>query len=212
MLRSYLEVTPANGATNKPELSPRTLTNDSFRSQVSDTSVWISPAGWNVSKLLELSDTVRAALDDGEDLKPTELADLALVLGMMVSYEMDDAKLSKVERASHKIDILSIQRARLDKLLADMMRADDKAAKPGNKFAATGLWPEIEIARSLQKSWRERFKIEYLSLDRRRCDDLIAGGLCEMLFSSKSGGREDWSQETVGLSEKEGMTHFLPGQ
>lgn len=174
--------------------------------------MWISPTGWNVSKLLELSDTVRVALNDGKALRPTELGNLAFVLGMMIADEMDDARQSKSERASQKVDITLVQRARLDKLLADMMRADEKVAKSGSKFAATGLWPEIEIARSLQTYWRGRFKIDYFSLDRRRCDDLIAGGLGEMLFSNVSGGREDWSQEAVGLSEKEGIAHFHPGQ
>lgn len=131
---------------------------------------------------------------------------------MMIADEMDDARQSKSERASQKVDISLVKRARLDKLLADMMRADEKIAKYGSTFAATGLWPEIEIARSLQGYWRKRFKVEYFALDRSRCDDLIAGGLREMLFSDGSGGRDDWEQDAVGLSETEGIAHFLPGQ
>ncbi|ROW12163.1 hypothetical protein VMCG_00306 [Cytospora schulzeri] len=193
---------------------PRTSTNESFQSQSSDTSVWICATGWNVPKLLELSDTIRAALNDGRDARPTELGDLTFVLGMMIADEMDDARQSKGQRASQKVDLTIVQRARLDKLLADMLLADEKGAymKSKSRSEAAALWPEIEIARSLQKYWRSRFKNEYFALDKRRCDDLIAGGLRDMLFSNVSGGQEDWSYETVGLSEKEGIAHFLPGQ
>lgn len=193
---------------------PRASKNESFRSRASDTSFWTSPTGWNVSKLLDLSDTVRVALKDGKELKPTELANLAVVLGMMIADEVDDARQSKGPRSSQKVDISIVQRARLDKLLADMIPANDEDADAGSKCesAATGPWPEIEIARTLQKYWSARFKDEYLALDSRRCDDLIAGGLRDMLFSDVSSGRGAWSQETNMLSEKEGMTHFVPGQ
>lgn len=45
---------------------------------------WVTESGWNVRKLLELSDTMRAALAKGRKLTPAELDDLNFVLDMMV--------------------------------------------------------------------------------------------------------------------------------
>lgn len=133
---------------------------------------------------------------------------------MMLADETDDAPQSESHRASQKVDISTVQRSRFDKLLADITLADEKGAdeESKSKFAATGLWAEIETARSLQKSWRARFKNEYFALDRRRCDDLIAGGLRDILFSNVSGGRDDLPQKAVVLSEQEMLAYFVPGQ
>ncbi|KUI54443.1 hypothetical protein VP1G_01721 [Cytospora mali] len=194
----------------------RPSTNASLQSPGSDASFWITPAGWNASKLLDLSDTVRAALNEGKELTPAELEDLSFVLGMMIADEMDDAPQSKSQTATQKVDLSIIQHGRLDKLITDMLLAHEEQevdVKSNGKLAATGLWPETEIALSLQKYWLARFKSEYFSLDKRRCDDLIKGALRDILFSSAmSGGRGVWSPAAAGLSEVERNRHFSPGQ
>ncbi|ROV98986.1 hypothetical protein VSDG_03831 [Cytospora chrysosperma] len=194
---------------------PRAAKNESSRSRSSDASFWVTSTGWNVPKLLDLSDTVRATLNDDKDLTPTEMGNMIFVLGMMIAAEMDDAWQSKSQEASQRVGISIIQCARLDKLLADMISANEQGAdaESKGKLPMTGLWPEFDMAQNLQNHWSERFKNEYFALDRRRCDDLIAGGLRDMLFSDVSGGRgESSSQEEVVLSEQEGMAHFVPGQ
>lgn len=193
----------------------RAAKNDSSRSRSSDASLWVTSTGWNVPKLLDLSDTVRATLNDDKDLTPTEMGNMIFVLGMMIAAEMDDAWQSKSQEASQRVDISIIQCARLDKLLADMISANEQGAdaESKGKLPMNVLWPELEMAQNLQRYWSARFKNEYFALDRRRCDDLVAGGLRDMLFSDVSGGRgESSSQEEVVLSEKEGMAHFVPGQ
>lgn len=74
-----------------PAVLPRLPTDSSIHSRGSrgsrgsDASLWVNDGGWNVPKLLKLSDLVRAALSKGRKLSFTELEDLNFVLDMMVS-------------------------------------------------------------------------------------------------------------------------------
>ncbi|KAK7733925.1 hypothetical protein SLS53_008077 [Cytospora paraplurivora] len=197
-----------------PEHLPRRPTNESIRSRSSHAGLWITPTGWDVSRLLDLSDTVRAALNEGKRPTTTALDDLTFVLSTMLSDEMEDAPQPRGSTASQKVDLSVVERARLDKLVADIAPKEEGAyVNPRRKSAAPELWPGLEIARALEESWRTRFKREYFVIDERRCDSLLAGPLRDVLFSSiVSGELEVQSQELAGLSEVEGVTHFTPGR
>ncbi|ROW14421.1 hypothetical protein VPNG_04000 [Cytospora leucostoma] len=197
-----------------PEHLPRRPTNESIGSRSSHAGLWITPTGWDVSRLLDLSDTVRAALNKGKRPTPTALDDLTFVLSIMISGEMEDAPQSRGSTASQKVDLSVVERARLDKLLADITPKEEGAdVSPKRKSAAPELWPSLEIARALEESWRARFKREYFVIDERRCDSLLAGPLRDVLFSSTVLDEvEIRSQELAGLSEVEGVTHFTPGR
>lgn len=142
----------------------RRPTDSSLTSRSSDANFWVTDGGWNVGKLLQLSDEVRSALSKGRKLIVQELEDLNFVLDMMVVDKLDDEAPSLRRQSGSsagspmllKITFSVIQRARLDQLLADMLAAYDKemtAAPLGGKVVETGLGSEIEVASMLQKHW-----------------------------------------------------------
>lgn len=200
---------------NGPGCISRAPTNPFWGPRGNDASLWITNTGWNVSKLLDLSDTVRAALHKGRKLTYIDLGDLTFVLSMMITDELADTTRSKTIAETQKIAFQAIQHARLDKLLADMLLASqEKSADVISKDVAeaTGLRPEITNARNLQGYWRARFKSDYLSIDRRRYDS-IAKDLRDAWFPSTVGEKGDTRlHEAIGLSEADGTTHFVPGQ
>lgn len=173
----------------------------------------------NVSKLLGLSDTVRAALSQGRTLTLLDLEELAFVLDMMLADEIDDKTPSKdpaTIQASPKITFSTIQTTRLDKLLADIIyvyEIESFSARP--PIAEVGLGSEIEKVQSLQKHWRARFKSEYFALDQYRLKNLFSNALRDVLFSAvASDGLGIWSPKepiTHQLSEAEVSLHYTPG-
>lgn len=173
----------------------------------------------NASKLLELSDTIRAALFHGRAITLLELEELAFVLDMLVMDEIDDITPSgapAMSQASQRIAFSTIQDTRLDKLIADIIRVfeiESSSARPS--IAEVGLGSEIEKVHSLQKHWRARFKSEYFALDQYRLDDLFSSALRDVLFSAiaSDGLGIWWPKEPVTheLSEAEVSLHFTPG-
>ncbi|KAF3770145.1 hypothetical protein M406DRAFT_245904 [Cryphonectria parasitica EP155] len=182
--------------------------NPSIRSRSSDASVWTTDGRWNVPKLLELSDLVRSALSKGANLSSQKLEELNFVLDMLLVDKLDE---------EHKITFSVIQRARLDKLLADMLRAHDKEATAvplGDNAIETGLRSETETASSLQRCWQSRFESDYLAIDKYRYEDLMSGSLRDMVWSATaSDGLGVWiPKEVIEISEVEGNATFFPGQ
>ena len=200
---------------NGPEFLSRPRTNSSFGPRTNDASSWITSAGWNASKLLDLSDSVRAALNRGKKLSLIEMEDLTFVLSMMTADELVGAVPSKGQTETQRVGLKVIRRARLDKLLASILIAHDEAgahATSKEKMEAARLLPEKEIARSLQECWRSQFESEYLAMDKRRYDSL-EGSLREVLFpSAQLEQRGVRLHAAIGLSEAEGSTHYVPGQ
>ena len=173
----------------------------------------------NVSKLRALSDTVRAALSQGRTLALLELEQLSFVLDMMLSDEIDyktASEASATGQASQKLTFSTIQNARLDKLLSEIIHVyetESFSARP--PIAEVGLESEIETVQSLQKYWHARFKSAYFALDQYRLDDLFSDALRDVLFSTvASDGLGKWSrrgQIAHELSEAEVSLHFVPG-
>lgn len=181
--------------------------------------MWISDTGWNVSKLLGLSDTIRAAISQGGTLTLLELEELAFVLDMMLVDEIDEKTAPKAPRPTHasqNITFSVIQNTRLDKLLAEIIRVyeiESDSARP--RIAEVGLGSEVEKVQSLQKHWRARFKSEYFALDQYRLDSLFSNALRDVVFSAiASDGLGTWSpkQSIVHeLSEAEVSLRYTPG-
>lgn len=120
--------------------------------------------------------------------------------------------------ASHKVSFLTLQTARLDKLLVDMLRAYERETTSVNMHGdvvETGLGSEIETASSLQKYWQSRFKAEYFVIEKYRYDSLMTGRLQDVSFSAvASDGLGVWAppKDAVEVSEAEGNMKFIPGQ
>lgn len=119
--------------------------------------------------------------------------------------------------ATQKITFATIQEARLDKLLTDMMRAYDRemtAVPLGGTATETGLGSEIETASSLQRYWESRFKSQYIGIDKYRYDDLMSGSLKDVVWSTlASDSLGVWApKEAHEISEVEGNTTFVPGR
>ncbi|PSR94435.1 PUA-like domain-containing protein [Coniella lustricola] len=115
-----------------------------------------------------------------------------------------------------KITFSAIQRARLDKLLADMVTAYDKevvSAPLRGKVVETGLGSEIEVASTLQKHWQSRFESEYYRIDKYRFDKLMTGPLRDVVWSATATeGLGVWAPgKVIEISEAEGNTAFVPG-
>lgn len=170
----------------------------------------------NTSKLLGLSDSIRAALYRGRKLTPLELEELTFVLDMMLVGEIDENTASKAPTASQKITFSVIQNTRLDKLLAETIQVyenENNSARP--RIAEVGLGSEVETVQSLQKQWRARFKSEYFALDQYRLDSLFSNALRDVLFSAiASDGLGIWSPTQPiahELSEAEVSLHYTPG-
>lgn len=173
----------------------------------------------NVSKLLGLSDTVRAAFSQEKTLTLLDLEELAFVLDMMLEDEIDDKRPSKdpaTIQAGPKLTFSTIQTTRLDKLLADIIyvyEIESSSARP--PIAEVGLGSEIEKVQTLQKYWRARFKSEYFALDQYRLENLFSNALRDVSFSAiASDGLGIWSpKEPIPhqLSEAEVSLHYTPG-
>ena len=173
----------------------------------------------NVSKLLGLSDTIRAAISQGRTLTLLELEELAFVLDMMLVDEIDEKTASKAPRptyASQNITFSVIQNTRLDKLLTEIIRVyeiESDSARP--RIAGVGLGSEVEKVQSLQKHWRARFKSEYFALDHYRLGSLFSNALRDVVFSAiASDGLGTWSpKQSIAheISEAEVSLHYTPG-
>lgn len=177
-----------------------------------------SGGDWNIPKLLGLSDSIRATLAKGRRLSFSELEDLNFVLDMMIVDKLDHEAPSKTKTATtQKITFPAIQRARLDKLLTDVLRAYERETNSINMHGLvveTGLGSESELASSLQKHWQSRFKSEYFMIEKYRLDSLIAESLKDVTFSAvASDGLGVWMpKDAKEVSEAEGHTQFTPGQ
>lgn len=172
----------------------------------------------NVTKLLGLSDSIRATLYRGRMLTLTELEELAFVLGMMLVDEIDNrvASTDPTPSQASKITFSTIQSTRLDKLLSDIIHVcERKGIQTRPLDAEVGLGSEIETAQNLQKHWRARFKSKYFALDKYRLESLLSNALQDVSFSDvASDGLGVWLRNdtpTLALSEVEGNLHFTPG-
>ncbi|KAI2631005.1 hypothetical protein GGR54DRAFT_181281 [Hypoxylon sp. NC1633] len=172
---------------------------------------------WNRAALLELSDSVRGSLqrDSAEGPDAEKL-----------SCFLDAALRDEEQTYQPMLDFETVEYARLDKLVADLLRAADGPKTTGPNLApphaVTGAVDEASMqsrvnamhAKSLRRLWRRRFREQYFMMDQHRCAILVKGGrLKDVSFSSSLAyDLGTWHTKVTGpISELEGNLQFDPG-
>ncbi|TGJ80090.1 hypothetical protein E0Z10_g8663 [Xylaria hypoxylon] len=178
------------------------ITDQSSESLTSDES---AEPNWNQTKLLDLSDSIRAGLRDG-DISGRDSEKLSSFL---------EAALKDEERKYPTLDFDMIEYARLDKLLAELIQF-------GEIIKTSGLTPELMLrlrvdisqAKNLRGIWRRRF-MNIFMMDQYRCAILIQGGrLKDVSFNSSLDydlGKWQTKKVTCPVSEVEANLEFEPG-
>ncbi|KAI1426733.1 PUA-like domain-containing protein [Xylaria sp. FL1777] len=161
---------------------------------------------WSRTKLLDLSDSIRADLRDGNVFGPN-----AEKLSSFL-----EAALKDEERKYPTLDFETIEYARLDKLLAELLQFADT-------MKTSRLVPELLLrfrvdvseAKSLRRIWRRRFREQFFMINQHRCAILVEGGrLKDVAFnSSLDYDLGKWQTKKVAgpVSEVEANLKFEPG-
>lgn len=151
-------------------------------------------------KLLELSDDTRAHL-----LEDASLGDSADIIKRILRELVRDES-----GAMPVLDFGTIQNARLDKLLSDMLTLSHQQ---------TSLHPRLRIdtlmAERLQRLWMARFREKYFNIDQIRYQNLSKiGRLKDVTFNNAAADNwELWQAEDCKtLSGLESNLQFKPGQ
>ncbi|UKZ80605.1 hypothetical protein TrVFT333_008367 [Trichoderma virens FT-333] len=152
------------------------------------------------AKLLELSDDIRSHLVQDASLGPRA----GVVKRALRELVRDESS------AIPAIGFATIQNARLDKLLSDILTL-------GHQQASSHLRPRIDtdMAERLQRLWMARFREKYFNVDQTRHQNLSnTGTLKDVVFNNiTSDGWELWqAKECRTLSELEWNLQFKPGQ
>lgn len=108
------------------------------------------------------------------------------------------------------IDFDTIRKARLDKLLVDMLCRENRPTPTPIQFRA-----DMSTAASLQRQWRTRFRAEYFEMDQKRYMTLIRSGrLKDVVYNgSAEGGCHLWRTTVCKqLSELESDQRFEAGK
>lgn len=154
----------------------------------------------NEPKLLELSDDIRAHLLEG-----ASLGDSAEIIKRTVRELVRDES-----GAIPVLDFATIQNARLDKLLSDMLTLGHQQALLSPRSRVNTL-----MAERLQRFWMARFREKYFNIDQIRHQNLSkTGRLQDIMFNDAATDSWDlWQAEgTETLSGFESNLHFKPGQ
>ncbi|KAI1191124.1 hypothetical protein F5B17DRAFT_348718 [Nemania serpens] len=170
------------------------------------TSNELAESDWNRTKLLNLSDSVRARLRDGN---------VSGLGGERLSSFLE-AALTDEERKHPTLDFETIEYARLDKLLAELLQSAD-TIKPSDLTPELLLRFRVNVsqAKSLRRLWRRRFREQYFMMDQHRCAILVEGGrLKDVSFNSSLDydlGKWQTKKLTGPVSEVEANLEFEPG-
>ncbi|PTB67298.1 hypothetical protein BBK36DRAFT_1167704 [Trichoderma citrinoviride] len=113
--------------------------------------------GLNEPKLLDLSDEIRSHLLEDASLGPRA----EMVKRVLRELVRDEGAAIPV------VSLATIQNARLDKLLSDILTL-------GHQQASASLRPRLNIAMAerLQRSWVARFREDFFNIDQTRQEDL----------------------------------------
>ncbi|KXH67619.1 hypothetical protein CSAL01_12272 [Colletotrichum salicis] len=152
-------------------------------------------------QLLELCDSVRTSLRHSKSLGPH--ADrIQSLLERALKDELNHTQ---------SLDFETLQYARLDKLLGDVLNPAHRPLPLPLRFRA-----DMALCESLQKMWRARFRDQYFSLDQVRQRSLSIGGEMRDIHFTASGmdPLESWAVSNTcrdPISELEGNQQFEPG-
>ncbi|KAI1106275.1 PUA-like domain-containing protein [Jackrogersella minutella] len=171
---------------------------------------------WDRVELLELSDTIRASLRSDK----TVGAEAERLSGFLEAAVRDEEQSAR--RPS--LDFETIEHARLDKLLAEILHfAEEPRLTCGSLSAgmpaSSSSLPlryraDVSHAKRLLRAWRRRFREQYFMMDQHRCALLVKGGrLKDVSFdSSLTYDVVKWQTKVSDpISELEGNLQFDPG-
>ncbi|KAI0406723.1 PUA-like domain-containing protein [Xylaria palmicola] len=161
---------------------------------------------WNQATLLDLSDSTRAGLRNGHVLGP----DVETLSGFL------EAALRDEERKYPRLDFETIEYARLDKLLSELLLfADTMKGSELTPELLLRLRVNVSQAKALRRLWRRRFREQFFMMDQYRCAVLVEGGrLKDVSFnSSLDYDLGKWQAMRVAgpVSEVEANLQFEPG-
>lgn len=151
-------------------------------------------------KLLELSDDIRAHLLEG-----VSLGDSAEIVKRTLRELVRDES-----GAMPALDFVTIQNARLDKLLSDMLTLGHQQASLHPRSRVDTL-----MAERLQRLWMARFREKYFNIDQIRHQSLSkTGRLKDVMFNDTA--TDSWNlwqaEDCKTLSGLESNLQFKPGQ
>lgn len=182
--------------TNKVPLAQSIESVQSYRS---------GEVGWDKIMLLNLCDSVRASIKHEESVGPD-----AIKLGIFL-----EAVLKEEDSRHPTMDFVTIEYARLDKLVeellqfAELMNAASNSAELPLRFLT-----DVAHCKKLRTIWRHRFREQYVMIDQLRCAVMVKGGrLKNVSFASAvTYDLGMWHTEAANLvSEAEGNQQFEPG-
>lgn len=161
---------------------------------------------WDKATLLSLSDSIRASIKHDESVGPD-----AGKLGIFLEAVLEDE-----ERTHPTLDLETIEHARLDKLLNELLEFAE-LMKVTSHAVELPLRLRVDIAhcKKLRHIWRHRFREQYAMIDQLRCAVMVKGGrLKEVSFTSAvTYNLGLWQTEDSNLvGEVEGNQQFEAGQ
>ncbi|KAK6949993.1 hypothetical protein Daesc_008316 [Daldinia eschscholtzii] len=168
---------------------------------------------WDRVALLELSDSVRTNLKHYRSVGP----DTEKLSGFLEAALRDEEQ----QWGHPTLDIETIEYARLDKLVAEILQFAEKmkAAQGPLIVGASNFTLQFRViishAKNLWRAWRRRFREQYFMMDQYRCAALVKGGrLKDVSFNTSPAYNLGKWQTKVGdpISELEGDLQFDPGQ
>lgn len=154
---------------------------------------------------MDLSNAVRASLGGNKALGPR----VEELRGFLEAALQDEG------RKHPTLDFFTIQYARLDKLLADILTYADSLRRSSLATELSlAFRVDISNAKSLRRAWRQRFRELYIMVDQRRTEQMVECDLQNVSFSYSSlleSGKWQTSV-TEPVSEREANLEFEPGQ
>ncbi|KAK5627785.1 hypothetical protein RRF57_003500 [Xylaria bambusicola] len=161
---------------------------------------------WNQKRLLDLSDSVRADMRDGNVFGPN-----AEKLSSFLEVALKDE-----ERKYPSLDFETIEYARLDKLLAELLQfAENMKTSDLTPEVLLRFRVDVSEAKTLSRFWRRRFREQFFMINQHRCAILVEGGrLKDLAFNSSLDydlGKWQTMKVTGPVSESEANLQFEPG-
>lgn len=161
---------------------------------------------WDKATLLSLSDSVRGSIEYDQSIGPD---------GNKLSAFLE-AVLKDEEKKHPSMKFATIEHARLDKLLEDLLQFGE-LMKVTCRATEQHLRFRVDVAhcKKLRLIWRHRFREQYAMIDQLRCAMMVKGGrLKEVSFTPAiTYILGMWQTEASSLvGEVEGNQQFEAGQ
>ncbi|KAI0200737.1 hypothetical protein F4808DRAFT_427744 [Astrocystis sublimbata] len=181
-------------------------TSSTYRT-MADDSVRQRGPHWHKSQLLDISDSVRSGLRVGH-VSSSDTENLSNFL---------EAALKDEERSYPTLNFETIEHARLDKLLSEIIQfADLMISSNLSPYYLLRLRVNVSQSKHLRRLWRRRFREHFFMIDQHRRAVLVEspGRLKDVSFNSSLDydlGKWQTTRVTGPVSEVEANLQFEPG-